>query len=54
MFSPADIAKMKADLAVLEKARDSLADSGIRKVIGGWIEDAKKTIAAAEAKKIVP
>jgi hypothetical protein len=50
MFSPEDIAKMKADLAVLEKARDRLTDTGIREVIGDWIKDAKKTLAAAEAK----
>jgi hypothetical protein len=49
MYSPEDIAKMKADIAVLEKAYDSLADTGLRKVISVWIEVAKKTLAAAEA-----
>jgi hypothetical protein len=51
MFSPEDIAKMKADIAVLEKAHNSLADTGLRKVLRVWIEDAKKTLAEAEAKK---
>jgi hypothetical protein len=41
---------MKADLAVLEKARDTVADTSLRKVIGTWIEDAKKALAEAEGK----
>ena len=45
MVSPEDIAKMKADIAVLEKARASLTDAGLRKVLSVWIEDAKKTLA---------
>jgi hypothetical protein len=50
-FSPEDIARMKADLAVLEKAHDSVSDTGIREIIRVWIEDAKKTLAAAEAER---
>jgi|HubBroStandDraft_1064217.scaffolds.fasta_scaffold2968551_1 hypothetical protein len=50
MPSPDDIARMKADLAVLEKARDTVADTSLRKVIGTWIEDAKKALAEAEGK----
>jgi hypothetical protein len=52
MYFPEDIAKMKADIAVLEKARDSLADAGLRKVLSVWIEDAKKTMAEAEGRNI--
>jgi len=50
-YSPEDIAKMKADIAVLQKAYDGLADAGLRKVLSVWIEDAKKTLAIAEATK---
>jgi len=50
MLSSQDIARIKADLAMPEKARDSCADSGLRKVIDAWIEDAKQTL-AGEAKK---
>jgi hypothetical protein len=45
---------MKADLAVLEKAHDSVSDTGIREIIRVWIEDAKKTLAAAEAERSSP
>lgn len=49
MYSPEDVAKMKADIAVLEKAHAALADPGLRKVLSVWVEDAKKTLAAEEA-----
>jgi hypothetical protein len=35
---PEEIARIKADIKRLEKARDECADSGIRKQIEGWIE----------------
>jgi hypothetical protein len=44
MPSSADIARIKVDLAMLEKARDSCIDGGLRKVIDAWIKDAKKTL----------
>jgi hypothetical protein len=44
MLSPAEIARIKADIAALEKSRDSCADSGIRKVIEGRIEQQKKKL----------
>jgi hypothetical protein len=47
MPSSADIARIKADLAMLEKARDSCTDGGLRKVIDAWIQDAMKTLANA-------
>jgi hypothetical protein len=50
MLSPKDIARIKADLAMLEKARDNCADTGLRKVIDAWIEDAKETL-VGEANK---
>jgi hypothetical protein len=52
MYSPEDIAKMKADIAVLEKAHEGLADAGLRKVLSVWIEDAKKTLAEARGRNI--
>ena len=50
MQSPAVVVRGKADLVVLEKARDVCADSGLRKVIEAWIEEAKKQL-AEQAKK---
>jgi hypothetical protein len=50
MPSSADIARIKADLTMLEKARDECVDSGLCKVIDAWIEDAKKTLVAEEKK----
>jgi len=38
MLPPKEIARIKADLKKLEKARDGCADSGIRKQIEAWIE----------------
>jgi len=39
MLPPKEIARIKADIKKLEKARDECADSGIRKQIEAWIED---------------
>lgn len=44
MLSPEDIARIKAGLVTLEKARDNCADSGVRKVIDAWIEAAKRPL----------
>jgi hypothetical protein len=44
MLSLQDIAKIKADIAVLEKARDSGNDSGIRSLIEAWIAQQKKKL----------
>jgi len=50
MLSPEDIARKKADIAILEKARDNCLDTGLRRVIDDWIKDAENKM-AAEAKK---
>jgi hypothetical protein len=50
MLSPDDIARKKADIAILEKARDNCFDTGLRQVIDAWIKDAEKKM-AAEAEK---
>ena len=50
MLSPAGKDRIKSDIAMLEKARNDCADSGLRKVIENWIEDAKKTLADASKK----
>jgi hypothetical protein len=44
MLSSEDIARIKAGLMTLEKARDNCADSGVRKVIDAWIEAAKRPL----------
>jgi hypothetical protein len=50
MLSRADIARIKADLAILEKAYDSVTDSGVRQVIQDWIVEAKKKLAEGTKK----
>jgi hypothetical protein len=50
MLSRAEIARIKADLSILEKAYDSVTDSGIRQVISDWIEEAKKKLAGGMKK----
>jgi hypothetical protein len=47
MLSPADKDRIEFDLTKLEKARDDCRDSGLRKVIETWIEEAKKSLAEA-------
>jgi hypothetical protein len=41
MLSSGEIAKIKADIARLEKARTECADGGIRRLIEAWIEELK-------------
>jgi hypothetical protein len=41
MLHPEEIARIKAAITRLEKARDECADSGIRKLIEAWIEERK-------------
>jgi len=45
MLSAREMARIQRTLQTLENARNNCADSGIRKVIEAWIEDAKKTLA---------
>jgi hypothetical protein len=45
VLSSADIARIKEDIAKLEKARDNCADTGIRSLIEAWIEAEKKKLA---------
>jgi len=44
MLSAAEIAKIKAEIAALEKSRDSCSDSGIRELIEAWIRDKKEKL----------
>jgi hypothetical protein len=44
MLARADIAKIRAELAELQKARDDCHDSGIRKLIEAWIHARKKKL----------
>jgi hypothetical protein len=54
MLSPGEIAKIKADIARLEKARDACADTGIRKLIEAWIEEQKQKLASRKNPKQRP
>jgi hypothetical protein len=44
MLPPEEIARIKADIKSLEKARDECADSGIRKQIEAWIAEQKRKL----------
>jgi hypothetical protein len=44
MLSPEEIAKIRADIVRLEKAREACAHSGIRKLIEDWIEEQKQKL----------
>ncbi len=46
MLSRAEMAKIRAEIEALEKARENCTDSGIRKLIEGWIEEQKKKLAS--------
>jgi hypothetical protein len=50
VLSPEDIARKRADIAILETARDNCFDNGLRQVIEAWIKDAENKM-AAEVKK---
>jgi hypothetical protein len=50
MLSPADIARIKADIAALEKALEGCTDSGIRERIQGWIKEAQKKLGENDKK----
>ena len=41
MFSPSEIAKVKAKIKALEQSRERCADSRIREVIDDWIKEQK-------------
>jgi hypothetical protein len=44
MLSAAETAKIKAEIVVLEKSRDSCSDSGIRELLEAWIRDKKEKL----------
>jgi hypothetical protein len=44
MLSEAQIAKIKTDLAWLERCRDGCLDSGIRELIDAWIAEQKEKL----------
>lgn len=46
ILSPREIAKIRAYIERLEKARDDSTDSGIRKLIEAWIEKEKQKLAS--------
>ena len=52
MPSPKERAKIKAEIEKFEKALRDCTDSGIRKVIEDWIEDARERLASAQKSRI--
>jgi hypothetical protein len=42
------MARLKKDIVALEKARDNCIDSGLRKLIEAWIEEAKKKLGTSQ------
>jgi hypothetical protein len=44
MLSPEEIATIKADIKVLEKALDEIRDAPVRELIQGWIEEQKQKL----------
>jgi hypothetical protein len=51
MLSRGEIAKIRADIESLEKARDQCADTGIRKLIEARIEEQKQKLASGKNSK---
>jgi hypothetical protein len=41
MLSPTQIAKIEAEIAMLEKAHDCCVDTGLRKLIEDWLKEQK-------------
>jgi hypothetical protein len=50
MLSQADRARIKVDLAALKKFREACTDSGLQKLIDGWIKEAKQKLADSAEK----
>jgi len=48
MLSAAERAIIKAEIEMLQKARQECNDGGIRKKIDAWIEEQKQKLAAGE------
>lgn len=46
MLSPGEIAKIKADIERLEKARNECRDKPIRELIEAWIKEQKQKLAS--------
>jgi hypothetical protein len=51
VLPPGDIAKIKADIARLEKVREGCVDSGIRELIEAWIKEQKEKLASEQSKR---
>jgi hypothetical protein len=48
MPSAREIAQIKAEIERLEKLREECADSGIRKLIDGWVEEQKRRLVSGK------
>jgi hypothetical protein len=51
MLSPADIARIKADIAVLEKALENCVDTGLRRQIEAWLAGQKMKLAEESSER---
>ena len=54
MLSPGEIAKIKADIERLEKARDERRDKPIRELIEAWIREQKQKLVSGKNPKQLP
>ena len=52
MLSPGEIAKIRADIERLEKARENWNDGSIRKRIEGWIKEQKQKLESEQSKTL--
>jgi hypothetical protein len=47
MLSSTEIARIRADIAMLERAYENCTDTGIRRIIEGWIKQQKDKLKSA-------
>jgi len=51
MLPPSEVARIKAEIARLEKAFTECSDDGIGRAINAWIADLKKELAEGTKKR---
>lgn len=51
MLSPGEIAKIRAEIKRLERARENCNDGGIQKWIEGWIKEQKQRLESEQSKR---
>jgi len=51
MLSPGEIARIRAEIERLEKARENCDDGGIRERIDAWIKEQKQKLESEQSKR---